>query len=165
MKHKRYAITAIACMLLITATMCGAAPRGDVWTEKQTEAHAIAERARAMGLDEDNPIIVECQRIWHEENEKRNMTYLGKYRITGYDTCIQCCGKTDGITSSGAKATVGRTCAAAGLPFGTVLYIEGIGLRVVEDRGVGAGVIDVLCNDHAECYEITGRYGVWIVEA
>lgn len=93
--------------------------------------------------------------------------YLGRYYITGYDTCARCCGKTDGITASGTQATVGRTCAAGkDLPFGTRLYIEGIGERIVEDRGggVNGAHIDVLCEDHPACYAITGWYEVWVVE-
>lgn len=94
--------------------------------------------------------------------EDAGLQYLGTYWVTGYDTCAQCCGKTDGITASGTQATVGATCAAT-LPFGTILYIEGIGVRVVEDRGVGDGCIDVVCADHAACYAITGWYEVWVV--
>ena len=92
-----------------------------------------------------------------------NLTFLGNYYITGYDTCASCCGKSDGITASGARATVGRTVAMKGVPFGTQIYIEGIGYRVVEDRGVGAGKVDVLCGNHSECYAITGTYKVYIV--
>ena len=93
-----------------------------------------------------------------------NMRLLGTYYITGYDTCARCCGKSDGITASGRRATVGRTVAMSGLPFGTRIYIEGIGYRVVEDRGVSGGRVDVLCSNHSECYAITGRYKVYIVE-
>lgn len=89
---------------------------------------------------------------------------IGEYKITGYDTCSQCCGKSDGITASGLKAEVGRTCAWNGVPFGTKIYIVGIGYRVVEDRGGMQGkVIDVLCSNHEDCYAITGRYKVYIV--
>ena len=90
--------------------------------------------------------------------------YLGRYYITGYDTCSRCCGKTDGITASGTVATVGRTCAASkDLPFGTRLYIDGIGERTVEDRGGGVkgNHIDVLCEDHPACYAVTGWYDVY----
>lgn len=93
--------------------------------------------------------------------------YLGQYKITGYDICAHCCGKTDGITASGTQATVGRTCAAASfLPFGTRIYIDGIGERVVEDRGGGVNGehIDVLCENHTQCYAITGYYDVYILE-
>ena len=98
-------------------------------------------------------------------NPEPVMEYIGRFRITGYDTCSRCCGKSDGITASGTQATVGRTCAApASIPFGTVLYIDGIGERVVEDRGgFASNVIDVLCEDHAQCYAITGWYEVYKV--
>lgn len=39
----------------------------DHWTDRQNQAHEIAELARAMGLPENNPIIIECQRIWLED--------------------------------------------------------------------------------------------------
>lgn len=105
-----------------------------------------------------------------EQRSKRTETkadtglrLLGTYSIKGYDTCAYCCGKTDGITASGAAATVGRTCASNDFPLGTVLYIEGIGYRTVEDRGgMARGVIDVLCADHPACYAITGNYAVYI---
>lgn len=93
------------------------------------------------------------------------MRLLGTYSVTGYDICVQCCGKVDGVTASGAVATVGRTCACNAFPFGTVLYIEGIGYRTVEDRGgMSGGGIDVLCASHAECRAITGRYTVYVCE-
>ena len=92
------------------------------------------------------------------------MTYLGQYYITGYDICVECCGKTDGITASGVHAEVGRTVAANNMPFGTRLYIDGLGERIVEDRGgMKDNVLDVLCNDHPECYAITGYYDVYII--
>ena len=96
------------------------------------------------------------------EDEPDGLVYLGKFWVTGYDACADCCGKTDGITASGAKAVAGATCAAA-LPFGTNLYIAGIGVRQVQDRGVGAGCVDVFCTDHDACYAVTGWYDVWEV--
>lgn len=95
-----------------------------------------------------------------------NRTYVGKFRITGYDICMKCCGKTDGVTASGEKATVGITCAAGSrFQFGTKLYIKGIGERIVQDRGGGIKNtnIDVLCNNHDECDAITGWYEVWVI--
>ena len=94
------------------------------------------------------------------------LQYQGKWYITGYDLCESCCGKTDGITASGTVATVGRTAAIGNdsLPFGTVLYIRGLGERVVEDTGgMGSMELDILCEDHSACYAITGWYDVFIV--
>lgn len=91
--------------------------------------------------------------------------YIGTYKITGYDICYSCCGKIDGITASGTKATPGRTIAMKGYPYGTRVYIEGIGYRTVEDTGgFSRNAIDVLCNNHAECYAITGYRNVYLVK-
>lgn len=92
--------------------------------------------------------------------------YAGSYYITGYDVCVKCCGKTDGITASGAVAQVGRTVASNAFPFGTELYIDGIGTRIVEDRGPSRMpdyTIDVLCEDHPTCYALTGWYDVYVI--
>jgi len=101
-----------------------------------------------------------------EPEPEPELEYLGRFYCTGYDLCISCCGKTDGVTASGAMATVGRTIAAGReFEFGTHLYIDGIGERVVEDRGgaIGSGRIDVLCNNHDECYAVTGWYDVYLI--
>lgn len=44
--------------------------------------------------------------------------------------------------------------AAAALPFGTVVWIEGMGLRRVNDRGVGPGQIDVVVSSTQEALSI-----------
>ena len=89
----------------------------------------------------------------------------GEFKITGYDICVSCCGNTNGITSSGTKATVGRTCASNYFTPGTELYIVGLGYRIVEDTGgMKDNVIDILCNNHPECYAITGNYRVYVVD-
>lgn len=115
-------------------------------------------------LDEHEPIL----QIGEENvNHLPGRTYLGRFYVTGYDICMDCCGKLDGITASGAVAQIGRTVAAPqSIPFGTTLYIEGIGERVVEDRGglVTGEHLDVLCANHSECYAVTGWYDVYIVE-
>lgn len=96
---------------------------------------------------------------------QENLVYIGTYRITGYDICYSCCGKVDGITASGTKATPGRTIAMKGYPYGTKVYIENIGYRTVEDTGgFSYNAIDVLCNNHAECYAITGYQKVYLVK-
>lgn len=89
-------------------------------------------------------------------------TYLGRYYVTGYNPyCSHCCGKSNGITASGARAVVGQTVAMSGMPFGARVYIKGLGTYTVQDRGVGAGCIDVACGSHSECYKITGYYDVY----
>jgi len=84
--------------------------------------------------------------------------YLGQYTIYAYCPCAKCCGKTNGITASGTVATEGRTV-AANLPFGTKIYIDGIGERIVEDRGGGikGKKVDVFMNSHLEALKFGVR--------
>lgn len=91
---------------------------------------------------------------------------LGPMKITGYTPgCVHCCGNDKAITASGVKAIAGYTVATSkDIPFGTTLYIEGYGYYVVEDRGVGSGVIDIACTSHDSCYNITNNeINVYIV--
>lgn len=67
--------------------------------------------------------------------------YAGEYTCTAYCTEKRphICGTGTGITASGAPITADLTVAAdqSLLPFGTVIYIEGVGVRVVQDKGSG----------------------------
>lgn len=50
------------------------------------------------------------------------------------------------VTASGAPVVIGETIAAGpGIPFGTQVWIEGYGWRIVQDRGgrIGEGQIDI----------------------
>lgn len=68
--------------------------------------------------------------------KQNKVAYIGKYKITYYCACKQCCDKDNGITASGVKVQEGVTVAAdTSLPFGTKIYIQGIGWRTVQDRG------------------------------
>lgn len=98
-----------------------------------------------------------------------NSELVGSFRVTGYDPyCVHCCGKDDGVTASGKQATYGRTIAAdkSRFPFGTKLYIEGLGIFTVEDRGgaIKNNKIDVAVPSHDDAYKITGNYNVYIVK-
>lgn len=54
---------------------------------------------------------------------------------TAYTSNIICCGKDDGITSSGVIATGGTIAAPSDIPFGTKIKINGLGTFKVQDRG------------------------------
>ena len=86
----------------------------------------------------------------------------GVYKVTAYCACMQCCGKTNGITASGAKATANHTIAAPStFAFGTKVVINGI-TYTVEDRGgaIQGNRIDIYMNSHAEAL----AWGVKYVE-
>jgi len=59
-----------------------------------------------------------------------------KYVVTAYCACKVCCGEDAfGYTASGKKPKEGVTVAGPrSIPFGTVLHIQGIGHRIVQDR-------------------------------
>ena len=64
------------------------------------------------------------------------------FNTSAYCSCSKCCGKSTGITASGAKATAWYTLAAgSGYKIGTVIYIPAFadkpngGWFVVQDRG------------------------------
>lgn len=66
--------------------------------------------------------------------------YFQEVTLTAYTASVEECGKADGITASGTKATQGRTIAADHLPFGTHVEIDGH-IYTVEDH-FGGGYTD-----------------------
>ena len=90
--------------------------------------------------------------ILNEGTAAQSLKSLGTYTITAYCPCKKCCGKSDGITASGAKAKANHTIAAPkGFDFGTKLIINGIEY-VVEDRGgsVKGKRLDIYFSNHSE---------------
>lgn len=79
---------------------------------------------------------------------------------SAYCACVKCCGKTNGITASGTKATAGRTIAAPkNYAFGTKIEIAGMGTYVVEDRGgaITGNKIDIYFDSHQEALQFGRR--------
>lgn len=124
----------------------------------------IYERQRNLKIDELN-LPYEKTYDYFDKTDEPGMKYIGKFSITGYDSCSSCCGVwAGGPTASGVMPTVNNTVAMSSeYAFGTKIYIDGLGYFTVEDRGVGRGAIDVYCKNHEECYAITGSYDVYIV--
>ena len=85
--------------------------------------------------------------------------YLGRWKTTGFCPCAKCNGKNAGRTASGSPMIPGRTIAVGGLPFGTVLRINGVDY-VVEDRGTPYGHIDILYGDH----RMASNHGIQYME-
>lgn len=98
-------------------------------------------------------------------------TYLGDFTITYYCTenYSHTCGG-GGTTASGTQVTPYQTAAVdtSVIPFGTKLYIEGIGYRIAEDRGgaVKGNKIDLAVTTHEEALNlgIDRNVKVYIVE-
>ena len=103
------------------------------------------------------------------ENRNNSTTkkLLGTYKITYYCACSKCCGKSTGITASGAKATPGVTIAApSSFSFGTKLSING-NVYTVQDRGgaINGNRLDIFVGSHQEALNKGVTYAeVYLVE-
>ena len=84
------------------------------------------------------------------------------FNTSAYCACIKCCGKTNGITASGAKATQWYTVAAgSGYAIGTIIYIPALkdkpngGWFVVQDRGgaISNSKLDIYMNSHTSALQ------------
>lgn len=102
---------------------------------------------------------------------KVTLEEAGTFMCTAYCTekYPHICGEGHGITASGAPITADVTVAADQdlLPYGTVLYIEGVGVRIVQDKGaaVQGYHLDVAVDTHenALAWSGYGEHKVWIV--
>ena len=104
------------------------------------------------------------------KSEEYELVYLGNFKLTAYCAEIypHICGEGKGITASGTTATPGRTIGVdpSVIPYGTEVYIEGVGWRIAEDTGGGIGNrhIDVLIDTHENALALgVNNGGVWIL--
>ena len=84
-------------VVLICAT-CGSAWAME-YPEQQQQAHTTAEQARAAGAPEDDPAIIQAQRLWWEAESVRE-----KYAVM--------LAKTIKIEAGGIQSTVEKACIA-----------------------------------------------------
>ena len=94
--------------------------------------------------------------------------YVGLVVLSAYCACRLCCEQfADGITASGTRPQQGRTVAANWLPFGTRVYLDGVGWRTVEDRMARrfSDRVDVYFDRHADARRFGIRTNkVWVVK-
>lgn len=85
--------------------------------------------------------------------EASSYTHLGNFKISAYCHCSVCCGKSDGITATGTKATANRTIAVDPnvIPLGSQVIIDGK-TYVAEDTGgaIKGNRIDLYFSTHQE---------------
>ena len=82
-----------------------------------------------------------------ESSPLENLEYLGNWMITAYAETGNCC-------ANGSYPSVGYTVACNSLPFGTKIYIAGVGVRTVEDRGpssLGNSWLDLYLGETSAC--------------
>ena len=92
--------------------------------------------------------VIEPEEI-AEESPEEKLEYLGTFELTAYEWTGNPC-------ANGNYPEVGYTVACNSLPLGTTVYIEGVGYRVVEDRGAewhGSNWMDLYLGDVDSCYD------------
>lgn len=96
-----------------------------------------------------------------DSNPFESMTAMGEWHITAY-------AYTGSPCANGEYPEAGRTVACNSLPFGTEVYIDGVGFRTVTDRGpdsMGSEWIDLYLGDYAECVQWGSQYRkVWVMK-
>ena len=98
-----------------------------------------------------------------------NKKYLGEFKITFYSDDEKDQENWVGQTSTGAVPTVGRTIAVdpSVIPYGSIVYIEGIGERIAQDCGgaIKNNKIDVFVSSYKEACALGVQHkDVWIVK-
>lgn len=95
----------------------------------------------------EEPPVVEEEPVVEEPQ----MEYLGDWTISFYCNCWECCQVwSGGPTASGAMPSAWWTVATGDLPFGTILYVDGLGTFEVQDRGTDYGWLDIYVSSHDE---------------
>lgn len=105
-----------------------------------------------INIASPDPMIVEKQEEIKVENEELSYRKI-EVEATAYCPCEKCCGKTNGITATGTKATAGRTIAVdpKQIPYGTEVVIDGH-TYVAEDCGgaIKGDHIDIFFDRHED---------------
>lgn len=114
-------------------------------------------------IDELNVQIEELKVVEEpvENVEEIKLANLGEYKLTAYCPCAKCCGKSDGITATGVKATSNRTVAVDPnvIPLGSEIIIDEV-CYIAEDVGgaVKGNVIDIFFDTHEEALQFGVQY-------
>ncbi len=153
------AIAAALCAIVSAIAALAAVQSSARAAKPETAASTLAVQVLAVPESPENPAA---------NREAQLMPWANKIEdclVTHYDTCTECCGKTDGVTASGVQATPGVTVAVdpAVIPLGAnvlVDYGDGELHRYrAEDTGavVVGNTIDLCVSSHEEALKLGRR--------
>lgn len=174
----------LAVLLVLVAACCiayASAQEAEMEPENAQPVQLIPTDGSLPG--DDVPALVRCalteEEIEAAENEMIEEALLARavrledVLVTHYDCYLECCGKTDGITASGLRATPGVTVAVDPdvIPLGAdvlVDYGDGTDLHYYRADDVGGAVkgnhIDLCVESHEKADELGRRQAtVWWV--
>lgn len=117
-----------------------------------------AQEKEAVEVQTEQPIVDNLPKNEIVQEEKNAEIYL----LTAYCPCLECSEGYGDMTATGKKAVEGRTIAVDPniIPYGTELYIDGVGYRTAEDCGslVKGKHIDVYFDCHSKVDDFGKRY-------
>lgn len=155
LKNNIYKIIFVTMMIICLYSIC--CMTNTKIDELQTEI-ALIENDNNILRNKIKVLEVDKQLLEDEIEELKDFrdvlskaSYIGEFEVTYYCSCEKCCGKTDGITYTGTKATEGRTIAVDPniIPLGSMVVIDGQ-TYIAED--IGGAIqdlkIDVFVSDH-----------------
>lgn len=172
--HRRILLCLLAGLLISvsTAAFASSIPATDMpvvgecaeLTKTETAIlNAAMDHFKTVWLDDMTPASPEVAETKEPEPEWFTV------EATAYCSCVKCCGewalkRPGGVvyTADGSVAKQGVTIAAdwSVFPAGTVLYIEGLGERVVQDKGgaINNMDVDVYFDNHGEALQFGRQY-------
>ena len=147
--------------------------------DRNTEKETYKQNMQIEDLSSSNQILSNDYNNLLVENEELKSTidtfktnrlvYAGEFNITHYcnEPYEHICGYGHRKTATGNDTIVGYTVAVdpSVIPYGTKLYIEGVGWRYADDCGSGINEndIDVLVDYHDEAKSLgVFKRNVWI---
>lgn len=173
MTRRDKAILALICAAeIINCAKAGVLKSRIADLETQRDIYASRAQNWIDRAVEDEEVIDSLQiRLDETADRKIELTEAGTFFCTAYCTeqYEHICGEGHGITASGQPIQVGVTVAADQtiFPYGTVLYIDGVGIRIVQDKGAGVqgAHLDVAVDTHenALTWSGYGEHRVWII--
>lgn len=159
------ALYGLACVLPAARADCGQAA---VMYESAPVAYVVEIAGPPESLTlEERPFAPEPPE--EAENEGIESALLAsahvieRCSVTHYDLCVACCGKTDGITASGVRATPYVTCSVDPdvIPLGSDLLVDyGDGelhYYRADDTGVRGNCVDLCVFSHEEAIALGVR--------
>lgn len=130
------------------------ADKCDKLKEDARVSEAISNNALKQVQDIEREAAKQVQEL-KDFYSQLGFDYMGEFKLTAYCTekYKHICGTGNGITASGQPVQAGISVAVGDtdkFPYGTVLYIEGVGIRIVQDTGgsLTNNQIDIAVDTH-----------------
>ncbi len=126
----------------------------------QVNKKTVTSRANTQRTTSTNPATTSTNRLAQKVVGKTPT--VKNFNTSAYCACVKCCGKTNGITSSGVKASSWCTLAAGkAYPVGTIIYIPSLsnkpngGWFIVQDRGgaISNNKLDIYMGTHSQALQ------------